>query len=66
MWRLFRYLKPYIVITKTTPQNTIKTAIDVHELIVEVNGVEYDITDTISDYGETVESNITYIRNIKP
>ena len=62
----FRYLKPYIVITKTTPQNTIKTAIDVHELNVEVNGVEYDITDTISDYGETVESNITYIRNIKP
>lgn len=53
------YLKPFIAITRGT--NTDKNLIEVHEFLVEVNNVIYDIKDSIFNFQEGLESDFRYI-----
>ena len=62
----FRYLKVFVTLDKTTQVLTTKHAVDVHEISLEIDGVLYDITDTIYDFGAQAESKITYVRTDMP
>ena len=62
-----RYLKPFIMLYKGDGVNdaagAYNHAIDLHEISVEIDGIIYDITDTIRDFAGGTKSNIKYIES---
>lgn len=60
----YRYLKPFIVISKLARPD--KTIIDIHDLTVEVGDIVYDIRDSIFNFQEGVDSDFRYMRSEIP
>lgn len=60
----FRYLKPFVALHKSNgsdAQRTIKHSVEVYEMTLEIDGVIYDITDTVMDLNGGVGSKIEYV-----
>lgn len=62
-----RYLKPFIILTKqsnTDNNRTLKHHIHLYEVTIEIDGLIYDITDTVADFAPYPGSKITYVDTI--
>lgn len=62
-----RYLKPFLEFKKNNTNDTNrqeKHHIEVHEVTIELDGVIYDITDTVSDFVPKDGSEITYVDSV--
>ena len=61
-----RYLKPFIELQKANSNDTgkaVKHIIDLYEMSIEVDGIVYDITDTVADFAPIGGSDIKYINS---
>ena len=61
-----RYLKPFLGLSKTGGSDGGRTVIHklkLYEISIEIDGVIYDITDTVSDFAEKTGSNIKFIQS---
>lgn len=55
----YRYLKPFISISKNAGEVNF---IDVHDMTVEVGNVVYDVTDSIFNFMEGLQSDVKYMK----
>ncbi len=56
-----RYLKPFLVLNKTTQTNEATHGIDIHEVTIEVEGEKYDVTETVKDFTPKAASKVEIV-----